>query len=214
METKVSLLQHRKKELQLYKLRDLASCRFQMDNPPNLTPKDQKRNEPLAAPRSPASDRLHRSWQEHWCELSQSQNFSLGYEIQHSTVKYILEICHFSWKKLEVVSPSPPQWREALHIVCNTSKYLFQTKYFPHETSQPKTWRKPWYIFTSEMTVLAGKNKRVEFCDWERLLHQSCEMSEWSGQKIIFQQNPALFARSPFIKELKNHSGFFMYAHI
>lgn len=46
-------------------------------------------------------------------------------------------------KKLEVVSPSPPQWREALHTVCNTSKYLFQTKYFPHEASQPKTWRKP-----------------------------------------------------------------------
>lgn len=51
--------------------------------------------------------------------------------------------------------------REAPHTVCITSKYLLQTKYFPCEAAQPKTWRKPWYNFSSEMTVLTGKNKSI-----------------------------------------------------
>lgn len=62
-------------------------------------------------------------------------------------------------KKIGGGFPFSSAEREAPHTVCITSKYLLQTKYFPREAVQPKTWRKPWYNFSSEMTVLTGKNK-------------------------------------------------------
>lgn len=68
--------------------------------PPTPTPEHQGRNEPLPAPTSPVSALLCRSWQEHWCELLQSQNFSPGHEIQQRAVKHILKICSSHEKRV------------------------------------------------------------------------------------------------------------------